>query len=78
MGYGHIVTVDSAYTGELAAQVGREMWKPNMVDTFQVIRTSAGDKVKAQQKKMKVRTYELFFLNTRHYHLLLVYGPTTA
>ena len=58
MGRGHIATTDSAYMGELATQVGQEVWKLNMVGTSEVNRTGAGDEVKAQRKKMKVGTYE--------------------
>ena len=61
MGRGHIATMDSAYMDELAAHVRQEVWKLNMVGTSQVNRTWAGAEVKAQQKKMKVGTYECFF-----------------
>ena len=77
MGHGHIATMESAYMGELAAQVGQEVWKLNMVGTSRVNRTGAGVEVKAQQKKMKVGTYKCCFFNTIPYHFLWVCGPTT-
>ena len=58
MGRGHIATIDSAYMGKLAGQVGQEVWKFNTVGTSQVNRAGAAVEVKAQQKKMKVGTYE--------------------
>ena len=64
--------MDVAYMGKLAAHVGQEVWKLNMVGTSQVNRTGAGNKVKAQQKKMKVGTYESCFF--QHTILPLVIG----
>ena len=61
MGRGHIATMDSAYMGELAAQVGPEVWKLNMVGMSQVNRTGARAEVKKQRIKMKVGTYECCF-----------------
>jgi hypothetical protein len=71
MGRGHIATMDSAYMGELAAQVGREVWKLNMIGTSQVNRTSAGKEVKAQRTKMKVGTYECCFFQHKTKPLLV-------
>ena len=58
MGRDHIATMDSAYMGELATQVGQEVWKLNMVGTSQVNHTCNGEEVKAQRKKIKVGTHE--------------------
>ena len=78
MGRGHIATINPAYMGKLATQVGQEVWKLNMVGTSQVNQTGARDKVKAQQKKMKVGTYESCFFNTTVYHFMLLCGLTTT
>jgi hypothetical protein len=71
MGRGHIATMDSAYMGELAAQVGREVWKLNMVGTSQCNRTGAGKEVKAQRKKMKIGSYEGCFFQHKTLPLLV-------
>jgi hypothetical protein len=34
-GKGHCVTMDSAYMGDIMAQIGRDEWKFNMVGTSQ-------------------------------------------
>ena len=66
MGRGHIVTMDSEYMGKLAAQVGREVWKLNMVGTSQCNRIGAGNEVKAHRTKMKVGTYKCCFFSTQN------------
>jgi hypothetical protein len=71
MGRGHMATMDSAYMGELAALVGRQVWKLNMVGTSQCNRTGAGDEVKAQRNKMKVGTYECSFFQHKTLPLLV-------
>jgi len=53
-GKGHCVTMDSAYMGDIMAQIGREEWKINMVRTAQSNRTGAS--VKDVIDKMKVGT----------------------
>ena len=53
-GNGHNVTMDSAYMGDIMAQIGREEWKMNMVRTAQSNRTGAS--VKDVIDKMKVGT----------------------
>ncbi len=55
-GKGHCVTMDSAYMGNILAQVGHYEWQINMVGTAQVNRTGA--EAKEIVKKMKVGTYE--------------------
>ena len=61
MGRDNITTMDLAYMGELAALVGWELWKINMVGTSQCNCTAAGKEVKAQRTKMKVGTHECCF-----------------
>ena len=51
--------------GELAALVGLEVWKINMVGTLQCNHTAAGKEVKAHRTKMKVGTYEYYFFQHR-------------
>ena len=51
-GKGCYVTMDSAYMGDIMAQVGREIWGMNMVGTVQCNRSGAPD-TKATTKKMK-------------------------
>jgi len=58
-GTGHCVTMDSAYIGDIMAQIGREEWKLNMVGTAQSNRTGAN--VKDVVDKMKAGTYESCF-----------------
>ena len=40
-GKGHCVTMDSAYMGDIMAQIGRHVWLVNMVGTAQENRTGA-------------------------------------
>ena len=58
-GLGHYATMDSAYMGDVMAQIGREAWKINMVGTTQSNRVGAD--VKEERKRMKVGTYECVF-----------------
>jgi hypothetical protein len=62
--------MDVAYMGELVAYVDQEVWKLNMVGMSECNRTGAGDKMKAEQKKLKVGTYALCFFKTRHHQFL--------
>jgi hypothetical protein len=55
-GKGHCVTMDSAYMGDVMAQIGREEWQLNMVGTSQSNRVGAA--VKDIVDKMKIGTYE--------------------
>lgn len=41
IGEGHYVTMDSAYMGDIMAQIGREVWKMNMVGMVQTNRLGA-------------------------------------
>ncbi len=54
---GRYVTMDSAYMGDIMAQIGREVWGMNMVGTVQCNQSGAPDK-KATTKKMKAGTYK--------------------
>ena len=69
-GKGHCVTMDSAYMGDIMAQIGRDEWKMNMVGTAQSNRTGAN--VKDIINKMKVGTYESCFW--QHNNKNLVYA----
>ena len=69
-GKGHCVTMDSAYMGDIMAQIGHEEWKMNMVGTAQSNRTGAN--VKDVIDKMKVGTYESCFW--QHNNKPLVYA----
>ena len=55
-GAGHCVTMDSAYMGDIMAQIGRDEWLVNMVGTAQSNRTGAD--VASDKAAMKVGTYE--------------------
>jgi hypothetical protein len=55
-GKGHCVTMDSAYMGDVMAQIGREEWQLNMVGTSHSNRVGAD--VKDVVDKMKVGTYD--------------------
>ena len=55
-GCGHHATMNSAYMGDVMAQIGWEVWKINMVGTTQTNRVGAD--VKEKRKRMKVGTYE--------------------
>ena len=62
MGRGCIVTMDSAYMGELLAQVATKAWKVNVISTAQVNRCGPDPNlVKAERSKMKPGTYECKF-----------------
>ena len=49
-------TMDSAYMGDIMAQIGREVWGFNFVGTSQTNRT--GVPAKEDKKLMKVETYK--------------------
>jgi len=69
-GNGHNVTMDSAYMGDIMAQIGRKEWKMNMVGTAQSNQTGAN--VKDVIYKMKVGTNESCFW--QHNNKPLVYA----
>ena len=52
-GKGHCVTMDSAYMGDIMAQIGRHVWLVNMVGTAQENCTGAntGDEKKGPQER---------------------------
>jgi hypothetical protein len=58
-GKGHCITMDSAYMGDIMAQIGRDKWKLNMVGTSQSNQTGAN--MKDIVEKMKPGTYESCF-----------------
>ena len=55
-GEGRCVTMDSAYMGDIMAQIGRQEWKMNMVGTTDKNRTGAD--VKVDKKGINNNTYE--------------------
>jgi hypothetical protein len=55
-GQGRYMTMDSAYMGDIMAQVGREVWGMNMVGTVQCNRSGAD--TTETTKKMKPGTYD--------------------
>lgn len=55
-GEGRGVTIDSAYMGDIMAQIGRFVWKINMVGTAHANHTAANDRPAC--KKMKEGTHE--------------------
>ena len=55
-GVGRCVTMDSAYMGDIMAQIGRHEWKMNMVGTTAENRTGAD--VKEDKKGMQKGTYD--------------------
>ena len=55
-GEGRCVTMDSAYMGDIMAQIGRHEWKFNMVGTTNENRTGAD--AKEDRKAMKKGTYD--------------------
>ena len=62
MGRGCCATMDSAYIGELLAQVATNAWKINVVGTTQCNRCGPDkDLVKSERKMMKKGTYECKF-----------------
>jgi hypothetical protein len=64
------VPMDSAYMGDIMAQVGREVWGMNMVGTVQCNRLGAD--MKNTTKKMKKGTYES--VCWQHNNKLLVFA----
>ena len=56
MGRGHYVTMDLAYMGDLMAQIGREIWKCNLLGTCQSNRVGA--EIGPTKKAIKRGTYE--------------------
>ena len=67
-GKGHCVTMDSAYMGDIMAQIGQEEWKMNMVGTAQSNQTGAN--LKDTIDKMKVGTYKSCFWKHGTKHLV--------
>ena len=74
-GKGHCVTMDSAYMGDILAQIGREEWKYNMVGTAQP--TQTGALVKENVKDMARGTYDTVQFQHKKSRLSLPSGPTT-
>ena len=50
------VTMDSAYMGDIMAQVGCDEWKMNMVDTSMDNQTGAGPEAKEKKQTLKKDT----------------------
>jgi len=73
-GHCHCVMMDSAYIGNIMAQIGRDEWKINMVETAQLNR--AGANVKDFVDKLKIGKYESHFW--QHDWLNLVYAVWSA
>ena len=73
-GHGHCVMMDSAYIGNIMAQIGRNEWKINMVGTAQSNRMGAN--VKDIVDKLKIGKYESHFW--QHDSLNLVYAVWSA
>jgi hypothetical protein len=69
-GHGHCVTMDSAYMGDIMAQLGHDEWKINMVGMAQLNRMGAN--VKDFIDKLKIGTYESHFW--QHESLNLVFA----
>jgi hypothetical protein len=57
-GRGHNVTMDSAYMGDIMAQIGRYEWMINMVGTTQSNRTGADVKDWLNSPNLKIGSYE--------------------
>ncbi len=55
-GCGHLVTIDSAYMGNVMAQIGQEEWGLNKVGKMQTIRTRVP--AAAEAKKMRKTSYK--------------------
>ena len=58
MGNGHCVTMDSAYMGDIMAQIGRYEWLINLVGTIQSDRTGADIKPEVKELKKNIGSYE--------------------
>ena len=67
--HGHCVMMDSAYMGDVMAQIGRDEWKINMVGTAQSNRTRAN--VKNIIDKLKIGTYKSHFWQHESLNLVL-------
>ena len=74
-GKGHCVTMDSAYMGDILAQVGHSEWKINMVGTAQANHTGA--EVKEELDKMKRGTYKSVCFQHQKSHCVLLFGRIT-
>jgi hypothetical protein len=55
---GRFVTMDSAYMGDIMAQIGREVWGMNMVGTVQCNRSGTPNMKTTTAMKMKAGSYE--------------------
>jgi hypothetical protein len=63
--------MDSAYMGDIMAQIVREVWGMNMVGTVQCNRSGAPD-TKATMTKMKAGSYESMMWQHNNKPLLFV------
>ena len=57
-GAGRCVTMDSAYMGDIMAQIGRFEWGVNMVGTAQANRSGAGEMINEKKKDMAINSFE--------------------
>ena len=73
-GKGHHLVMDSAYMSDQMAQVGREVWKVNMVGTVQSNRTGGGKLGKASLKAKEILKGSADSLLYQHSTLPLAYA----
>ena len=57
-GAGRCVTMDSAYMGDIMAQIGRLEWNMNMVGTAQADRSGARPIINEKKKYMTINSFE--------------------
>ena len=66
-GLGMCCTLDSAYMGDIIAQIARDEWKLNLIGTCQSNRVGADDS--EEKKKMIIGSYESVMFQHRFKHL---------
>jgi hypothetical protein len=57
-GRGTCMTMDSAYMGDIMGQIGRDVWKMNLLGTCQSNRVGCGPTAAAAKSELKIGTYE--------------------
>jgi hypothetical protein len=68
------MTMDSAYMGDIMGQIGRDVWKMNLLGTCQSNRVGCGPTAAAAKSELKIGTYESICSNISQRVCLILCG----
>ena len=72
------MTMDSAYMGDIMGQIGRDVWKMNLLGTCQSNRVGCGPTAAAAKSELKIGTYESIYSNISQRVCLILCGWITT